>query len=112
MNDCCPHCGDVIPNWTSICPACGSETVRRFQPATIAHEAPLQPGYLVRLESAPPCRRVNFIVIQEHGPVATLECPQCGWQFRVNAYTGENITFDSQAKSLRETCPLCGTLQE
>jgi hypothetical protein len=112
MNEFCPHCGDAIPDWAGVCPFCGSALARPFQPAGVHQGTQLLPGYIVRLESPPQSRRADFKVLQENGPEATLECPRCRWQFPVNAFTGENITFDSQDKTVRETCPLCGTLQE
>ena len=112
MTDFCPHCGDAIPKWADVCPFCGSTTAKPLQPTTVHQGTHLLPGYIVHLETAPQSRRGHFTVLEEDGPAAVLECPRCGWQFPVNVYTGENIAFDSQTKTLRETCPLCGTIQE
>jgi RNA polymerase subunit RPABC4/transcription elongation factor Spt4 len=112
MSDFCRHCGDVVPDWANVCPFCGSTTAKPRQAAGVHHDARVLPGYIVHLESSLQIRRANFTVLTEDGPGAILECPRCGWQFPVNVYTGENITLDSSTRTLRETCPLCGTIQE
>jgi hypothetical protein len=112
MNDFCPHCGDPIPDWATVCPFCGSATANPIKAIRCHPGTAVQPSYIVPLESAPQSRYANFEVLEEDGPEAILECPCCGWQFAVNAYTGENMAFDSQNKTVRETCPLCGTIQE
>jgi hypothetical protein len=112
MTDFCPHCGDLIPDWACVCPFCGSTTSDPFKPDGVHQGALIAPGYLVHLETRTESRRARFSVVEEDGPEAILECPCCGWQFPVNVYTGENIAFDSQTRTLRETCPVCGTIQQ
>jgi hypothetical protein len=60
---------------------------------------------MVRIEAA-------FIVLEEQGPTATLECPRCGLEFLVNSYTGENLLLDLQQKRQLAVCPLCGTVEK
>jgi hypothetical protein len=53
-----------------------------------------------------------FTVLDERGPEATLECRRCGYEFDVNAYTGENLIIDQQTRMHRAVCPLCGTVEK
>jgi hypothetical protein len=50
--------------------------------------------------------------LDERGPEATLECPRCGYEFDVNAYTGESLIIDQQTKTQRALCPLCDSVEK
>jgi hypothetical protein len=60
---------------------------------------------MVRIEA-------TFLVLEEDGPAAKLECPRCGCEFEVNAYSGENLIIDPQQKCQLAVCPLCGTVEK
>jgi transcription elongation factor Elf1 len=60
---------------------------------------------MVRIEA-------TFLILEEEGPGATLECPRCGYEFEVNSYTGENLCIDPERKRQLAVCPLCGTVEK
>lgn len=54
----------------------------------------------------------NFNVLDDRGHENDLECPRCGYEFKVDAHTNENLEWDRKKKAFVAKCPLCGTEQE
>ena len=54
---------------------------------------------------------VEFIVVDERGAQATLECPGCGLIFEVDAYTSLNLEWSRPQKAMVAKCPVCNRRQ-
>jgi hypothetical protein len=135
----CLSCGHRVSETARFCTACGGHTWKQlasggagpFQPGyevPTETASPATPAALSRrsFQQPPSVRDVpgpspvlagerrieaTFTLLEERGPEAILECPRCGYEFEVNAYTGENLVIDCLRGRQLAVCPLCGTLE-
>jgi len=73
-----------------------------------------QPTWDTRIKESAAMVRIEaiFYVLKEDGPAAMLECPRCGCEFEVNAYSGENLIIDLKQMRQLAVCPLCATVEK
>lgn len=54
----------------------------------------------------------DFHVLEDEGAVNILECPRCGYEFKVDAHTSENLRYNRDTQWMVAVCPLCDTEQK
>lgn len=55
---------------------------------------------------------VEFTIVEDRGPQATLECPACAFVFDVDAHTEENLQWNKKQRALLAVCPICQRRQK
>lgn len=54
----------------------------------------------------------NFIVREDNGRMAVLECPRCGIEFDIYPRSDKNMIYLEEKQLLVACCPLCATVQK